>query len=95
MRVTIHFMGQARLAANRERATVNVEPGCSPSAAVAQAAAEAGGPLQAFLFHPGGQPRRSILLIVGTRQVGWDSADPLRDGDCITVLPPIAGGAVS
>ena len=93
MRITLHYMGQVRLAAGCERATIEVPLGCSAAAAVEQAATEGGEALRTSVFHPDGQPRRSILLIVGSRQVSWDSVEPLRDGDCVTVLPPIAGGA--
>lgn len=93
MRITIQFMGQARVAAGCERTTVEVGPAATPGAAVRAAAERHGDALCAFLFHEDGRPRRSVLLAVGPRQVAWECDEPLTDGDCLTVLPPIAGGA--
>jgi molybdopterin converting factor small subunit len=92
MRVTVQFFAQARVAAGVEQTTVEVAAPCTPRQAVCAAAAAGGEELRRFLFDERGEPRRSILLLVGQRRVGWDAAQPLADGACVTVLPPIAGG---
>jgi molybdopterin converting factor small subunit len=92
MKVTVQFFGQARRAAGRERTVVDVPAACTAPDAVRAAIAGGGEALRAFLFDGQDQPRRSILLIAGQRQVSWDSTEPLSDGDCLTILPPIAGG---
>lgn len=93
MHITIQFMGQARVAAGCERTTVEVNPAATAVAAVRAAVERHGTPLRAFLFHEDGQPRHSVLLVVNQRQVAWDCDETLVEGDCLTLLPPIAGGA--
>jgi molybdopterin converting factor small subunit len=92
MRITIQFMGQARLAAGCERTTVEIDPPATALAALQAAAAKHGAALRDFLFHDDGRPRRSVLLAVDQRQMAWESDEPLDDGAGLTVLPPIAGG---
>jgi len=92
MKITVQFFAQARLAAGVESATLEVVPHCTPQQAV-RAAADAGREeLRRFLFDERGEPRRSNLLLLGQRRVTWDSVQPLADGDCLTILPPVAGG---
>jgi molybdopterin converting factor small subunit len=91
MNVVVEFYGQARVAAGCERSTVEVAAGCPARDAVLRAA-EALPELRGFLLDAAGQPRRSVLLAVGHRQVSWDGGDELREGDTVTVFPPIAGG---
>jgi molybdopterin converting factor small subunit len=92
MKVTIHYFAQARLAAGVEQTTLDVAAPCTAAQAVRVAADAGGAELRRFLLDDGGTPRRSNLLLVGERRVAWDSAQPLTDGDSITILPPIAGG---
>jgi molybdopterin converting factor small subunit len=90
MRITIHFMGQARVAAGCERSVVEVDPAATVNTAMRTAVERHGASLRGFLFDADDRPRRSVLLARGGRQVAWDEA--LCDGDSVTVLPPIAGG---
>lgn len=92
MKITIQYFGQARLAAGADRVVVEVASSCTPRQAV-RAAVDAGNEvLRRFLFDANGEPRRSNLLLVGERRVDWDGNQLLADGDCVTILPPIAGG---
>lgn len=95
MQITIHFMGQARLAAGCEQTTLEISDGSLVRAAMDAAVRERGDLLREFLFHDDGRPRRSVLLVVGQQQVSWDWERPLCSGEVLTVLPPIAGGAAS
>lgn len=92
MKVVVEFYGQARVVAGCERATVEVSPGCTAGNAVLHAAEALAPELRGFLLDVEGRPRRSVLLAVGQRQVSWDGPDEVRDGDTVTILPPIAGG---
>lgn len=54
-----------------------------------------GDELAAQLFEPGGRvPRSSIMLMVNGRSIHFlDRLDTvLKDGDELTILPPVAGG---
>lgn len=92
MKVTLQLFGQARAAAGFERLAVELPAPCSAREAVLEAVRGGGAALRSFLLDGDGRPRRSVLLVVGQRQVSWDSAEPLNDGDIVTILPPIAGG---
>ncbi len=92
MRITLYFMGQTRDAAGCERAAVEVAPPCTARDVLRAVAEQHGGALRGFLLDPDGQPRRSVLLVLRQRQVSVDGPELLDDGDCLTVLSPIAGG---
>ena len=48
--------------------------------------------VRGFLTTPEGELRPSILLFLGDRQVRWSVPTPLKDGDQLLLLSPIAGG---
>lgn len=48
--------------------------------------------LRAFLSTADGELRPSIVVILGEKQIRWSDPTPLRDGDSLLLLSPIAGG---
>ncbi|MCZ6792932.1 MAG: MoaD/ThiS family protein [Planctomycetota bacterium] len=92
MNVTVKYWGQIKQAAGQASEPVEVTDDCTAQELVLRLANDRGEPLRAHLLDEAGNPRASLLLVVGEEQVSWDSPHRLRDGDVITLLPPISGG---
>ncbi|MEJ2632839.1 MAG: MoaD/ThiS family protein [Acidihalobacter sp.] len=92
MKVSVSYMSQLKKAAGTSREIVEVDTGttvedfllrtlCTRSADMARAILEENGKL------------RSILLVfVGDRQADLQAPTPLKEGDEVTLMMPIAGG---
>jgi len=91
MKVRVAYHGQLRLAAGAAGEELEVPAGSSV-ADVLQHAARRHGVLRSVLLGPNGQPSRAVLVAVGDRQVRPGESVALRDGDVVTLLPPIGGG---
>jgi molybdopterin converting factor small subunit len=88
MSVTVKFSGQAREAAGVPALT-------AAAACVAELLKELAGrneALRPLLLRADGTPSPSLLVVVGDEQVRVDDPRPLRAGDVVTVMTPIAGG---
>jgi molybdopterin converting factor small subunit len=51
-----------------------------------------GEPLRRLLLAADGAVCPALLLFVADKQVRADSTEPLKEGDTLELLPPIAGG---
>lgn len=91
MRIRIRFLAQARQVAGCDEVVLELQEGATARDAIREVTAQRGENLLCFLMH-GGKWRKSILFAIGPRQVDEDAEEPLHDGDCLTILPPIAGG---
>jgi molybdopterin converting factor small subunit len=88
MSVTVKFSGQARDAAGVASLT-------SVAARVDELLkdlAKRNDALRPLLLRADGTPLASLLVVVGDEQVRVDDPRPLRAGDVVTVMTPIAGG---
>jgi len=92
MRVHVRYMAQLKQAAGTASESVELDGPWSALAFVAHLAERHGEPLRQFLLGPEGQLRPSVLVFVGDEQVVAGQSVPLRDGDVLTLLTPIAGG---
>ncbi|HJZ89583.1 MAG TPA: MoaD/ThiS family protein [Gemmataceae bacterium] len=92
MRVTVEYFGAAREAAGLAREAIEYDPPCPAAELVARVARNRGGRLAQLLLADN-RLSPSVLVAVGDRQVTADDRVLLRDGDEITVIPPISGGA--
>lgn len=91
MRVAVRYMVQLRQAAGAPSEQVELERPCSVGELLTLMADRHGGRFRELLLDAAGEVRPALLLFVGDEQVGPDRA-PLRDGDVVTVLTPMAGG---
>jgi molybdopterin converting factor small subunit len=91
MQITIHYLAQLRRAAGVAEETVLLDPGATLGRLVHELAQRHGEAFRAMLLDAAGQPQRTLLYAVGDEQASLDR--PLRDGDVVTVLAPMAGGA--
>jgi molybdopterin converting factor small subunit len=91
MKVSINYLAQVKRAAGVAAEQVELDRPCSAPELAARLAREHGPALRALLLDADGRLQPAVLLFVGDEQVGADAA-PLRDGDVVTVLAPMAGG---
>jgi molybdopterin converting factor small subunit len=91
MRVTIEYFGPAREAAGTACEEIDCEPPCSAQDLATRIARDRGGRLAALVLR---DDRLSavMLLAVNDRQVAAEPV-PLQDGDVISIIPPVSGGA--
>jgi molybdopterin synthase sulfur carrier subunit len=83
VKIAVRYMAQLRRAAGTAIEQVELDAPCSAADLLKRLAEQHGLPFRALL--------PMVLLFVGDEQVGPETA-PLRDGDVVTVLTPMAGG---
>ena len=86
MSVTVRYAGQARDAAGVASESLEADS----IDALLRVLAERRPSLKPLLLGEDGRPRPSLLVAVGDAQARLDA--PLRAGDVVTILTPIAGG---
>jgi molybdopterin/thiamine biosynthesis adenylyltransferase/molybdopterin converting factor small subunit len=93
MKVTIRYAAQARQAAGTAAEEVELERPCSAAELLIGLAKSRGGPFAHLLLDDRGSMQPTLLLFLGDNQIAAGDQTPLANGDVITVLTPIAGGA--
>jgi sulfur-carrier protein len=91
MKVTVRYMAQLRRAAGSAAEQVEFDLPCSPADLLKRLAERHGPPFRDLLLDAEGRVQHAVLLFVGDEQIGPVPV-PLRDGDVVTVLTPMAGG---
>jgi molybdopterin converting factor small subunit len=91
MKIAVRYLAQLRRAAGAGGEEVELDAPCSAANLLKRLAEQHGLPFRALLLDADGNVQPAILLFVGDEQVGAETA-PLRDGDVVTVLTPMAGG---
>lgn len=90
MIVTIAYLAQLKRAAGRGAERIALEAPCTVEQLAHHLAARHGDSLRSLLLTAEGRLQRTILIFLGEEQVRPDH--PLKDGDTVTLLTPIAGG---
>ena len=90
MRVTVEFFGPARESAGQARLGVDVDTPATAQEVVTRVARERGGRLAQLLLV---DDRLAPFVLIAVNDVQAVSPVPLRDGDEVTVLPPVSGGS--
>lgn len=91
MRVTVHYMAQIKRTAGCSSEEVETPGDAATLGAFLQALGNRHGPaLRTLLLDEANEPRKSLLFFVGDEHA--DLAQPLRDGDSVTILVPMSGG---
>lgn len=88
MSVTVKFAGQARDVAGEALVTI----AAARVSELLKELATRNDALRPLLLRADGTPLASLLVVVGDQQVRVDDPRPLRAGDVVTVMTPIAGG---
>ena len=90
MHVTVHYFAQLRRAAGCTVESVDVAPGCTIAALLGRLGALHGNAVRTLLVGADGTPHPSLLVFVGEQPA--ELPQPLREGDQVTILTPMAGG---
>ncbi len=90
MQVTVHYFAQLRRAAGCTSEHVEMERGGTVGALFGRLAAMHGEAVRTLLLGADNQPHPSLLVFVGEQPA--ELAQPLNDGDEVTILTPMAGG---
>jgi molybdopterin converting factor small subunit len=93
MRVSVCYMAQLRTTVGVASETVQLAEGSTTADLVGSVAERHGEALRRVLFADSGRLHPAILVFVGDSQVDAETPVPLRDGDSVTLLAPVAGGA--
>jgi molybdopterin converting factor small subunit len=91
MRVEVRYVAQVRHAAGRAAEEVELEGPCAPRELVVRLA-QSREELRGLLLDEGGAVKPALLLFVGDVQVDPGDPRPLREGEVVTILSPMAGG---
>lgn len=90
MNVVVRYLAQLRQIAGRPVDNLALPASCTVGQLVARVAESSEG-LRRVLLDDSGELRSTILVFVGDEQAGKDR--PLKDGDDVILMTPIAGGA--
>jgi molybdopterin converting factor small subunit len=92
MRITVEYAAQVKRAAGAASETVEMDGPAPVREVLSRVAQRHGSALRELLLDAEGQPRPSILLFVGDRQVRGDDPTRLDGSEPLTIIPPISGG---
>lgn len=94
MRVRVTYHAQIRSVVGRSSDELELPEGASVLALLSQIADHNPEPVRGHLFATSGAIRPSLMVIVNNSPQPHESAAAamLKDGDAISLLPPIAGG---
>ncbi len=92
MKLTIRLHGQARQLAEGERITLEADEQASVDDLLGQFLAGAPARLADLLADPDGRLRRSVLAVLRDESIDPSCRGLLRDGDEVSLLPPMSGG---
>jgi MoaD family protein len=90
MRVTVEFFGPAREAAGTARVGIDCDMPTTAQDLVTRLARERGGRLAHLLL---AEDRLAPSVLIAVNDLQADAPVPLKDGDEVTVIPPVSGGA--
>jgi MoaD family protein len=91
MRITVRYSAQARTLLGKASEPLELAKPLTVREVV-MLLGENHPELRRLLLNQQGEPHPSLLLFLDDEQVEAGSAQVLRDGDSISILPPIAGG---
>jgi molybdopterin converting factor small subunit len=91
MKLTVSYSGMARSVARTASETFDLPAAATLLDLLAQIAKRHGEKM-AHLVTPADNTPPQVLIFVGDEQVTWPTTPPLKDGDHIMLVSPIAGG---
>lgn len=92
MQVTVEYTAQIRRAAGLSSEVFSVDGDCTVEELLPLIVDRHGSELGRFLITENGSPQATLLAFIADSQVRWGTAEPLQDGQTVTLLSPISGG---
>lgn len=92
MKITFEYLGQLRHLAQCDSESREVEVGTTLPDLIESIAISYDEMFKAILLDNAGSILPSTLILMGDAPLNSDDWPNLKDGDIITLLPPIAGG---
>ncbi len=92
MKIDVNYVAQLKTIRGRATETLELEQGATVRGVIDHLVRQQGTKLRDMLLNGDGTIRSSILIFVGDAQVNPECADPLTDGQTLTLLSPMAGG---
>ena len=92
MKIRIKLLGQARSAAQKDCDDIECGADATLDRVLGQLAEKYGDALRKILLDDRGKPHASVMLFVNEEQVYPGTPIFFRDGDELTIMPPISGG---
>ena len=90
--ISIRYVAQLKKAAGVACEEVEAPAPCSVRELLPLLADRHGAPLRNLLLGADGSPQSTILVFLGDKQVVLADDVPLKEGDVVTLLSPMAGG---
>jgi len=90
--IRVRYVAQLKQAAGVAVEEVELASPCSVRDLLLLLADRHGAPLRNLLLGEDGSPQPTILAFVHDEQVVPSDSSPLKDGDVVTLLSPMAGG---
>jgi molybdopterin converting factor small subunit len=90
VRVTVHYMTQIKQVAGCSSEPVEIRAGSCLADLLLHLAEHHGDAFRGMLLDEAAMPRKSLLFFVGEEHA--ELTRPLREGDAVTLLAPMAGG---
>lgn len=92
MNITVEYHGQLRHLAQKESESCIVDDNTSIPEFITTISKNYDDTFRAILFDKSGTLLPSALILMDDEPVDRENWPSLKDGDVITILPPIAGG---
>jgi len=90
--ISVEYFAQSRLIAGTAQETIELDDEADLDGLLAALATRHGEPMSKLLGESGRRRSPGLLIAIGGRLIPAGEPGPLRDGDCVTVLPAISGG---
>lgn len=91
-KVTINYLGQLEQFAGRPSDTREFRARIRLPDLLAELAGHYGEDFRRMVMDEAGRPRASLLIVMNGEAINRASDPEFKDGDEVTLLPPIAGG---
>lgn len=92
MRVRVNYLAQVKRAAGVAEEAADLAPEGSLRDLLAVLADRHGADFRRLVLDPQGRVQPTLLFFVGDEQLRPECDRPLRDGEVVTILAPMAGG---